>query len=254
MLSQPELLRYNRQLLMREIGRGGQEILKKSAVLIVGLGGLGSPVALYLAAAGVGRLGLVDMDRVDEGNIHRQIIHASDDVGKYKVVSAQASIHAVNPLVETTVSTEKLVPENADDVLAPYDLAAGCLDNFAARYDLDAACRRQGKVHVYGSVRGWEGQASVFAPGGPCYRCFFRDPPPRDWKPNDDDKAIVGTTPGIIGSIMAQEVIKSLLGLDGTLQGRLLLYDGLRTRFRELAIHGNPACPVCGVQAWQPTE
>ncbi|MCD8351931.1 MAG: HesA/MoeB/ThiF family protein [Planctomycetaceae bacterium] len=246
MLSQPELLRYNRQLLMHEIGRDGQEKLKASAVLIVGLGGLGSPVALYLAAAGVGRLGLVDMDRVDEGNIHRQIIHASDDVGEYKVVSAQASIRAINPLVETTIFKEKLIPENAADLLMPYDLAAGCLDNFAARYDLDAACRQQGKTHVYGSVRGWEGQASVFAPGGPCYRCFFRDPPPRDWRPTDDDKAIVGTTPGIIGSIMAQEVIKTLLGVDGTLRGRLLLYDGLRTKFRELTMKTNPACPVCG--------
>ncbi len=245
MLSQPELLRYNRQLLLPEIGPGGQEVLKRSAVLIVGLGGLGSPVALYLAAAGVGRLGLVDMDRVDEGNIHRQIIHASDDVGEYKVVSAQASIRAINPLVETTIYKEKLVPENAAELLSTYDLAAGCLDNFAARYDLDAACRRQNKTHVYGSVRGWEGQASVFAPDGPCYRCFFRDPPPRNWQPIDDDKAIIGTTPGIIGSIMAQEVIKILLGLAGTLRGRLLLYDGLRTRFRELAIKANPACPVC---------
>jgi adenylyltransferase/sulfurtransferase len=233
-------------MLLPEIGESGQIRLKQSAVLVVGLGGLGSPVALYLAAAGVGRLGLVDMDTVDAGNIHRQIAHGSGDVGRDKTDSAAEAVRAVNPLVETVLYREALNADNAERLLDSYDAAVGCLDNFAARYDLDAACVRQNKPHIYGSVRGWEGQASVFAGGGPCYRCFFRDPPPRDWRPSREDQAIIGGVPGIIGCIMAHETLKTLLGMDGALSGRLLLFDGLRTRFREISVKKNPDCPVCG--------
>lgn len=245
-LTDAERERYARQLALPEIGPEGQARLKKSRVLIVGAGGLGSPAALYLAAAGVGAMGVIDADRVDASNMQRQILHGDADVGKLKADSAMETLKSINPWVAITTHAERLDASNAPEYIESYDLVLGCVDNFTTRYAINAACVELEKVNVYGSISMFQGQASVFAPGGPCYRCFFQDPPPEDWRPSPRENGIVGTIPGIIGCIQAHEAIKALLGIGKTLAGRLLLFDGLAMSFREITLKKDPLCPVCG--------
>lgn len=237
--------RYARQLVLPEVGQVGQERLRKAAVLVVGAGGLGSPVLQYLAAAGVGRLGIADMDRVEASNLQRQVIHGENAIGREKAASARDGVLRINSTVTVDVFEEEVTDANVDAVLEPYELAVGCLDSIAARYVLDAACVRQGKAHVYGSIRGFEGQAGVFGGPGPCYRCFFQEPPEADWRPDALDKGVLGSVAGLIGCIQATEAIKLLLGIGESLRGRLLLFDGLRMRFRELPVRRNTGCPIC---------
>lgn len=239
--------RYARQTVLPEIGPEGQARLAAASVLVVGAGGLGSPALLYLAAAGVGGLGIVDADTVDAGNLQRQIAHGEADVGSGKVVSATNSARRVNSRVEIVGYEELLTPENAASLIAPYDVVVGCVDSIRVRYTLDAACVAAAKPHVYGSVGGFEGQASVFRVPGPCYRCFFREPPPADWTPTPLDKGILGPVAGVIGCIQATEALKLILNIGSSLIGRLLLYDALPMSFRSLSLRSDPACPACGM-------
>lgn len=241
-----EMERYRRQIDLPEIGREGQERLRQSRVLVVGVGGLGSPVAMYLAAAGVGLLGLADPDQVDASNLQRQVVHATRSQGRDKIDSAAETLSSLNPHVRIAKHRTRLTPDNAEALLADYDLAVGCLDNFPARYALNRACFSQGKANIFGSVARFEGQASVFLPPGPCYQCFFQQPPPEDYQPTPAENGIIGPVAGIIGCIQAMETIKTLLGIDRTLSGRLLLMNALTMTFRELAIKRDPDCPVCG--------
>lgn len=246
-LSNSECERYERQLILPEIGVEGQKKLKDSRVLIVGAGGLGAPVGLYLAAAGVGRVGVMDADRVGISNLQRQVWHGTEDVGRYKTKSAKEAMQAITPKVKVREHRAELNAKNVAEILEEYDVGVGCVDNFEARYVLDEECVRQGKAHVFGAVCGFEGQAGVFGGGGMgCYRCFFRDRPQAGWKPEGAEKGILGSVAGVIGCIQANETVKILLGIGNTLHGRLLLFDGLRMRFRELAVKQNPDCPVCG--------
>ncbi len=246
-MSDGEDKRYARQLALPEVGREGQTRLRGAAVLVVGAGGLGSPVLHYLAAAGVGRLGIVDMDRVEESNLQRQVLHGEADLGREKALSARDGVLRLDARTVVDAHPLEMTDANVDSLLRPYDLAVGCLDSIAARYVLDAACVRAGKAHVYGAVRGFEGQAGVFGGGpGACYRCFFREPPEAGWRPGERDKAVLGSVAGMIGCVQATETIKLLLGAGDTLRGRLLLLDGLRMRFREMPLRLDPACPVCG--------
>lgn len=239
--------RYARQIVLPEIGEAGQGILRKAAVLVAGAGGLGSPVLQYLAAAGVGRLGIIDGDRVEASNLQRQVLHGENDVGAWKVLSARESVLRIDSRLRVDVFEKKLEKGNAESVLKEYDLAVGCVDDIGARYVLDAACVRQGKRHVYGALRGFEGQASVFGAGGKgCYRCFFREPPDEGWKPGELDKGVLGSVAGMVGCVQATEAVKILLGIGKTLEGRMLLFDGLGMRFREIAVKRDPDCPVCG--------
>jgi len=246
-LNREEIRRYSRHLIMPEVGLAGQEKLKASSVLCVGAGGLGSPLAMYLAAAGVGRLGLVDFDTVDESNLHRQILHGTSDVGKRKVVSARETLAEVNPNVEVVLHETRLSPENALGIMRDYDIIADGTDNFPARYLVNDACVLLGKANAYGSVFRFEGQASVFCHGdGPCYRCLYPEPPPPGLVPSCAEGGVLGILPGIIGLIQATEAIKLALGIGDVLKGRLLLYDALSMRFREMKVRRDPACPVCG--------
>jgi molybdopterin/thiamine biosynthesis adenylyltransferase/rhodanese-related sulfurtransferase len=246
-LSRDELLRYSRHLLLPEVGVAGQEKLKRSSVLLVGAGGLGSPAALYLAAAGVGRLGLVDFDVVDASNLQRQILHGTADVGRSKLQSARASIEALNPDVRIDTHETRLTSANAMNLLAPYDVVLDGTDNFATRYLVNDACVLLGKPNVYGSVFRFEGQASVFWAGhGPCYRCLYPEPPPPGLVPNCAEGGVLGVLPGLIGMIQATETLKVLLGAGETLVGRLLLYNALTMNFREMKLGRDPACPICG--------
>lgn len=245
-LTGAECARYARHLILPEIGPEGQVKLKNSRVLIVGAGGLGSPAAMYLAAAGIGVLGIADDDRVDISNMQRQIAHGDADVGELKVVSAKETAARINPLVTIVTHVERLNDANAGELIEPYDIVLGCVDNFVARYAINSACVAQGKPNIYGSISMFQGQASVFAPGGPCYRCFFQDPPPEDWRPTPRENGILGTVPGIIGCIQAHEAVKTLLRIGKTLVGRLLLFDGQTMSFRELELKKDPHCPVCG--------
>ncbi len=248
-LHQDERARYHRQLLLPQIGEQGQMKLAQARVLIVGAGGLGSPAALYLAAAGVGTIGLVDSDVVDLSNLQRQIIHSTTTLGQRKTQSASARMRDLNPHITVNPIDIRLDENNADAILSEYDLALGCVDNFAARYALNQACVRQNKANIYGSAARFEGQASVFChAGAPCYQCFFRDPPPPDWRPGPEDMAVWGTMPGIIGCIQATEAVQLLVGFGQPLIGRLLLMDGLTMKFRELALKPDPDCPICGKQ------
>jgi adenylyltransferase/sulfurtransferase len=218
----------------------------------VGAGGLGSPLALYLAAAGVGRIGLVDFDTVDESNLQRQILHGTKDVGRPKLESARDRIADVNPHVEVVLHDVRLGSSNALDVLAPYDVVVDGTDNFPTRYLVNDACVLLGKPNVYGSVFRWEGQLSVFSTeGGPCYRCLFREPPPPGLVPNCAEGGVLGVLPGIIGSGQAMETIKLLLGVGTSLAGRLLIFDALDMTWREVGLRRNPECPVCGDQPTQ---
>jgi sulfur-carrier protein adenylyltransferase/sulfurtransferase len=246
-MSPEELARYSRHLVLPEVGLEGQRRLKAARVLIVGAGGLGSPAALYLAAAGVGVLGIVDADQVEFSNLQRQILHATASVGTSKVASAAARIHEVNPGVEVVRHETRLTSENALEVLAGYDVILDGSDNFPTRYLLNDACALLGKPDVYGSIYRFDGQASVFwAAHGPCYRCLYRDPPPPELVPSCAEGGVLGVLPGIIGSLQALEAIKLILGVGDTLVGRLLLFEALGMRFRELTLERDPACPLCG--------
>jgi molybdopterin/thiamine biosynthesis adenylyltransferase/rhodanese-related sulfurtransferase len=247
-LSQGELLRYSRHLVLPGFGLAGQERLKAARVLIVGAGGLGSPAALYLAAAGVGTLVLADADRVDATNLQRQIIHRSEDIGLPKVESARRRLGELNPNVRVEVIGERLTSANARAVVRSVDVVLDGSDNFPTRYLINDASVLEGKPLVYGSIFRFDGQVSLFAPGGPCYRCLFADPPPAGLVPNCAEGGVVGALPGIIGSLQALEAIKLLLGTGDTLQGRLLLFDGMRMSFREVELRKDPDCPVCGVR------
>ena len=246
-LSPPELLRYARHLVLPEVGLAGQRRLKSARVLVVGAGGLGSPVALYLAAAGVGTLGLVDFDEVDATNLQRQILHGESDVGRLKLDSARDRLAETNPHVQVVAHDARLSSGNALSLLADYDVVVDGTDNFPTRYLVNDACVMLGKSNVYGSVHRWEGQVSVFATeGGPCYRCLFREPPPPGLVPNCAEGGVLGVVPGVVGSLQALETVKLILGRGSPLAGRLLIFDGLDLEWREISIRRDPACPVCG--------
>jgi molybdopterin/thiamine biosynthesis adenylyltransferase/rhodanese-related sulfurtransferase len=246
-LSHAEILRYSRQLIIPEVGKQGQEKLKGAKVLLIGTGGLGSPLALYLAAAGVGTLGLVDFDVVDQTNLQRQVLHGTSDVGRLKLESARDRLLEINPHVEVHLHPARLSSENALAILGQYDVIADGTDNFPTRYLVNDACVLLGKPNVYGSIFRFEGQVSVFAAqNGPCYRCLFREPPPPGLVPSCAEGGVLGVLPGIVGSLQALEVLKLILGVGEPLVGRLQLFDGLKFRWRELRIRKHPACPVCG--------
>jgi adenylyltransferase/sulfurtransferase len=246
-LSQEEITRYSRHITLPEVGVEGQEKLKAAKVLVVGTGGLGSPVATYLAAAGVGHIGLVDFDTVDASNLHRQLIHTTPDIGRSKIQSAKESIAGINPNVEVTGYETALTSENALEILKDYDIVIDGTDNFPTRYLVNDACVLLGKPNCYGSIFKFEGQASVFAvEGGPCYRCLFPEPPPPGSVPSCAEGGVIGVLPGIIGLIQATEAIKLILGQGETMVGRLLLYDALAMKFRQVKLKKNPECPVCG--------
>jgi sulfur-carrier protein adenylyltransferase/sulfurtransferase len=246
-LSKQEILRYSRHLIMPEVGMEGQLKLKQAKVLCIGAGGLGSPLALYLAAAGVGKLGIVDFDVVDFTNLQRQIIHDTNDVGRPKLHSAKETIADINPNVEVEAFEARLTSENALEIFRDYDIVADGTDNFPTRYLVNDACVLLGKPNVYGSIFRFEGQATVFyAAEGPCYRCLYPEPPPPGLVPSCAEGGVLGVLPGIIGCIQALETIKLILGKGQTLIGRLLLFDALGMKFRELKLRKNPDCPVCG--------
>ena len=248
-LSSEEKLRYARHLVLPEVGMEGQEKLKASSVLVIGAGGLGSPVALYLAAAGVGRIGIVDFDRVEFSNLQRQIIHGSEDVGRSKVSSAAESIASINPLVCVDSHEQPLSSDNAMSIVARYDIVIDGTDNFATRYLVNDVCVLSGKPNCYGSIFRFEGQASVFGmSGGPCYRCLYPQPPDPGVVPNCAEGGVLGVLPGIVGTIQANEAIKLILGTGNPLSERLLLFDALEMKFRELKVSRDPKCPVCGDQ------
>jgi sulfur-carrier protein adenylyltransferase/sulfurtransferase len=246
-LSNDEILRYSRHLIMPEVGMEGQQKLKAAHVLCIGAGGLGSPLALYLAAAGVGTLGLVDFDVVDYTNLQRQIIHSTADVGRKKLESAGEKLKAINPFLNIQTFETKLTSENALKIFADFDIIADGTDNFPTRYLVNDACVLTGKPNVYGSIFRFEGQASVFATEeGPCYRCLYPEPPPPGLVPSCAEGGVLGILPGLVGVIQATEVIKLILGKGDPLIGRLLLVDALGMKFRELKLRKNPDCPVCG--------
>ena len=246
-LSNQEIARYSRHLIMPEVALEGQKQLKAAKVLTVGTGGLGSPLALYLAAAGVGTIGIVDFDVVDESNLQRQIIHGTSDVGRPKVESAYEKLKDINPNVEVRVHEEALTSENALEIFEDYDVIVDGTDNFPTRYLVNDACVLLGKPNVYGSIFRFEGQASVFyAEEGPCYRCLYPEPPPPGLVPSCAEGGVLGILPGAIGTIQATETVKLILGIGEPLIGRLLLYDALGMRFREMKLRKDPDCPVCG--------
>jgi adenylyltransferase/sulfurtransferase len=246
-LSHEEILRYSRHLILPDVGLEGQKKLKAARVLLVGAGGLGSPAALYLAAAGVGTLGIVDFDVVDKTNLQRQILHGTSAIGTPKLESAAARIHDLNPNVRVEPFETRLTSENALDIIREFDIVADGTDNFPTRYLVNDACVLLGKPNVYGSIFRFEGQTSVFyAKQGPCYRCLYSEPPPPGLVPSCAEGGVLGVLPGIIGSIQAMETIKLILGVGEPLIGRLVLFDALKLQFRELKLAKDPDCPVCG--------
>ncbi len=246
-LTQDEILRYSRHLIMPEVGVQGQEKLKAAKVLMIGTGGLGSPAALYLAAAGIGTIGLVDFDVVDFSNLQRQIIHSTRSVGRPKVESAKERMLEINPLIHIETYNEMLTKENIGRILKDYDMVLDGTDNFQTRYLVNDACVFAKKPFVYGSIFRFDGQATVFYPGkGPCYRCLFAEPPPPGMVPSCAEGGVLGILPGVIGVIQATEVVKLVLGKGEPLIGRLMLYDALKMTFREVKFRKNPKCPVCG--------
>src|SRR5687768_7029887 len=246
-LSNEEVKRYSRHLIMPEVGVEGQRKLKAAKVLCIGAGGLGSPAAMYLAAAGVGTIGIVDFDVVDFSNLQRQIIHGTPDVGRAKLASAKDRLNALNPNVHIETYEEALSSENALRLFEPYDVILDGTDNFPTRYLVNDACVLTGKPNAYGSIFRFEGQASVFATkDGPCYRCLYPEPPPPGLVPSCAEGGVFGVLPGIIGVIQATETIKLILGAGEPLIGRFLIYDALRMRFRELKLRKDADCPVCG--------
>ena len=246
-LTTDDLARYSRHLILPEVGMECQQKLKAARVLCVGTGGLGSPLALYLTAAGIGTLGLVDFDVVDASNLQRQIIHSTKDIGRSKLDSAEEKLKALNPAINIVKHNTMLSSGNALDILKDYDIVADGTDNFPTRYLVNDACVLLGKPNVYGSIFRFEGQASVFATeAGPCYRCLYPEPPPPGLVPSCAEGGVLGILPGLVGVIQATEVIKLILGKGDSLVGRLLLVDALNMRFRELKLRKNPDCPVCG--------
>src|SRR5246127_4496838 len=246
-LSNEEVLRYSRHLIMPEVGMAGQLKLKAAKVLCIGAGGLGSPLALYLGAAGVGTLGIVDFDVVDYTNLQRQIIHSTADVGRPKLDSAAEKLKAMNPFLNIRKVNTRLSSDNALELFKEFDIIADGTDNFPTRYLVNDACVLTGKPNVYGSIFRFEGQASIFATKeGPCYRCLYPEPPPPGLVPSCAEGGVLGILPGLIGVIQATETIKLILGSGDPLIGRLLLIDALGMKFRELKLRKNPECPVCG--------
>jgi adenylyltransferase/sulfurtransferase len=247
-LSNDEIRRYSRHLILPEVGLAGQRKIRAARVLCIGAGGLGSPIVLYLAAAGIGRLGIVDFDAVDFSNLQRQILHATADVGRLKTHSARDAVQAINPSVEVILHEAALTRDNALAIIADYDVVVDGTDNFATRYLANDACVLLKKPNVYGSIFRFEGQASVFAPhlGGPCYRCLYPEPPPPILVPGCAEGGVLGVLPGIIGCIQATEILKLVLGKGTSLMGRLLLCDALDMHFKEIKVRRDPLCPLCG--------
>ena len=246
-LSKQEILRYSRHLIMPEVGMEGQLKLKQAKVLLIGAGGLGAPLGLYLAAAGVGKLGLVDFDVVDFTNLQRQVTFSSTDVGRPKLAAAKERLSGLNPEIQIDTYETKLTSQNALDILREYDIVVDGTDNFPTRYLVNDACVLLGKPNVYGSIFRFEGQATIFGyPGGPCYRCLYPEPPPPGLVPSCAEGGVLGVLPGIVGAIQAMETIKLILGSGEHLVGRLLVFDALAMRFRELKLRKNPECPACG--------
>ena len=246
-LSQEETLRYSRHLILPEVGVEGQQKLKAAKVLLIGSGGLGAPLGLYLSAVGVGRIGIVDFDVVDSTNLQRQVIHSTRDVGRKKIDSAEEKMRGINPNVAVVKHETALTSENALAILKDYDIVVDGTDNFPTRYLVNDACVLLGKPNVYGSIFRFEGQATVFAyAGGPCYRCLYPEPPPPGLVPSCAEGGVLGILPGTIGLIQATETVKLILGIGRPLVGRLLLYDALDMRFREVKLRKNPECPICG--------
>jgi sulfur-carrier protein adenylyltransferase/sulfurtransferase len=246
-LSRDEIQRYARHLLLREVGQSGQRKIKAAAVLIVGIGGLGSPVSMYLAAAGVGRIGLIDPDEVELSNLHRQIVHGTSNLGNRKVESARKRLLDINPEVQVDTHKQAFSEDNAEKIAQPYDVIVDASDNFPTRYLLNDVCVRSGKPRIYGSVFRFEGQASVFwSERGPCYRCIFPVPPPAELIPNAAESGIFGVVPGVIGMIQATETLKVILEIGDSLIGRLLIFDSLAMRFEDIRVKKNPRCKTCG--------
>jgi sulfur-carrier protein adenylyltransferase/sulfurtransferase len=246
-LSKEEVQRYSRHLIMPEVGMEGQLKLKRARVLTIGTGGLGAPLGLYLAAAGVGHLGLVDFDVVDSSNLQRQVTFTTADVGKPKSEAAKARLSALNPAIEIVSYETRLTSENALDLFRDYDIIVDGTDNFPTRFLVNDACVLLGKPNVYGSIFRFEGQATVFGyPGGPCYRCLYPEPPPPGLVPSCAEGGVLGVLPGIIGSLQANETLKLCMGIGDSLAGRLLLFDALSTEFSEVTLRRDPNCPVCG--------
>jgi adenylyltransferase/sulfurtransferase len=246
-LSKEEILRYSRHLIMPEVGMEGQLKLARAKVLMIGAGGLGAPLGLYLAAAGVGRLGIVDFDVVDFTNLQRQVTFSTSDVGRPKLDAAKDRLAGLNPKIQIDTYTTRLTSQNALDLFRDYDIVVDGTDNFPTRYLVNDACVLLGKPNVYGSIFRFEGQATVFNyPSGPCYRCLYPEPPPPGLVPSCAEGGVLGVLPGIVGSIQAMETIKLILGNGQPLVGRLLLFDALNMSFRELRLRKNPACPICG--------
>jgi adenylyltransferase/sulfurtransferase len=248
-LSQQEVLRYSRHLIIPEVGLEGQKRLKAARVLMVGAGGLGSPIGLYLAAAGVGTLGIVEFDVVDETNLQRQLLHGTKDVGRKKLDSARDRIHDVNPHVEVVGHEARLTSENALEIIRNYDLVVDGTDNFATRYLVNDACVLLGKPNVYGSIFRFEGQATIFCTDeGPCYRCLYPEPPPPGLVPSCAEGGVLGILPGLVGVVQATEAVKLIAGIGESLVGRLLLVDALSMQFRTVKLRRDPKCPACGTR------
>ena len=248
-LSRGEVSRYARHLILPNVGVEGQQRLKAARVLLIGAGGLGSPLALYLAAAGVGHLGLVDFDVVDVSNLQRQILHGTKDIGRSKIASARDHIADINPFVELTTYETALTSKNALGIIEKYDIVVDGTDNFPTRYLVNDACVLLGKPNVYGSIFRFEGQASVFSTSdGPCYRCLYPEPPPPGTVPSCAEGGVFGVLPGLVGTIQATETIKLILGIGDSLAGRLLLIDAMGMKFRTMNVRKNPACPACGTR------
>ncbi len=248
-LNNDEIRRYSRHLIMPEVGMEGQKKLKEASVLLVGTGGLGSPAAMYLAAAGVGHIGLLDFDIVDESNLQRQVIHGQSTVGVKKVESARQRLLDINPHIKVTTYDTALSSENALEIFAPYDIIADGTDNFPTRYLVNDACTLLGKPNVYGSIFRFEGQLSVFDPQkGPCYRCLYSEPPPPGLVPSCAEGGVLGILPGVVGVLQATEVVKLILNTGDTMVGRLLLFDALSMKFRELKLRKDPNCVLCGAE------
>src|SRR5258706_1282033 len=247
-LNNAEIRRYSRHLILPEVGLAGQKEIKAGSVLCIGAGGLGSPIAMYLAAAGIGKLGIVDFDTVDFSNLQRQILHTDADVGRSKAESAKETIHGINPHCEVVIHNTRISSENALDLIRPYDIVVDGTDNFPTRYLTNDACVILKKPNVYGSIFRFEGQASVFAPhlGGPCYRCLYPEPPPPGMVPSCAEGGVLGVLPGIVGTIQATEILKLDLAKGSSLVGRLLLFNALDMKFRELKLRRDPQCPICG--------
>jgi adenylyltransferase/sulfurtransferase len=247
-LNNEEIRRYSRHLILPEVGLAGQKKLKGTSVLCIGAGGLGSPISMYLAAAGIGKIGIVDFDTVDYSNLQRQLLHTDADVGRPKAQSAKETIAGLNPHCEVVLYNTRITAENALDLIRPYDIVVDGTDNFPTRYLTNDACVLLKKPNVYGSIFRFEGQASVFAPhlGGPCYRCLYPEPPPPGMVPSCAEGGVLGVLPGIIGCIQATEILKLAIGKGTPLIGRLLLFNALDMKFRELKLRRDPQCPICG--------